>query len=655
MQVSRSRFRLVLALAATLSMVVATAAIAAPAGPGSSGSSGPSGLVEAPAGAEVVPDSYIVVLDDDHPMAVARQHARQHGAEVRFVYEHALTGYAASMSEQAAAAIARDPRVAWVEPETLEEIQSQTLPTGIDRIETDRNPTVTTDADPEDAVTVDVPIAVLDTGISEHPDLNLVQQVDCTEHSGGPPFSRTYSCVEDQGDDDNGHGTHVAGTIGAKDNGEGVVGVAPGTPLWSVKVCPTNSCPEGAIIAGIDWVAGQKSEGEVDFAAANFSISSADSDNSCDDPENSTHAAICGLVDTGVSFVMAAGNDGREKVPYPVAFSVSAIADFDGKAGGEGEPTCRDDEDDTLANFSNYGPKIDIAAPGVCILSTWNDGGHNTISGTSMAAPHVTGAVALYIHANDDVSIPDDRTSADAIKAEIIDAAHPQGTSEDNPCSYDDERTGGPLLFVNAETFSGDGTCGVAGEVATGTIAGTVTDAETEDGIEDATVTVEGTELSATTDADGAYSIGDVPEGTHDVTASADGYGSATQSVTVTEDETTTADFALAVEEAVEGAVTVNEIDYGTRGGRTNDRHLDVTVSLVDDEGNPVADASVAATLERDDGASWNLSGTTGSDGTVTFTLNNHGSGCYETTITAVDAGDLTWGGGTPENGYCKD
>jgi subtilisin len=185
-------------------------------------------------------------------------------------------------------------------------------------------------------VAVDVPVAVLDTGVAEHEDLTIGGRVDCTVTSGGPPTSRRYSCVEGQGGDGNGHGTHVAGTIAAKDNGVGVVGVAPGAPVWSVKVCPTNSCPEGAIIAGIDWVAGQKGSGAVDFAAANFSISSADSTNLCGSPANATHAAICGLVDTGVVFVMAAGNDGRLKDPYPVALSVSAIADFDGQPGGLG-------------------------------------------------------------------------------------------------------------------------------------------------------------------------------------------------------------------------------------------------------------------------------------------------------------------------------
>jgi subtilisin len=419
----------------------------------------PTGVASAPPGATVVPDSYLVVLDATHPAAVAREHVRQHGASLTYLYEHALTGYAARMPARAAAAIARDPRVLRVEPETLETIEQQVLPTGVDRVETDRNPTVTTDG--SGGVQVDVPIAVLDTGIAPHPDLHVAGRVDCTVTSGGGPFA-SYGCVEGQGDDGNGHGTHVAGTIGAIDNGIGVVGVAPGAPLWAVKVCPTNSCPTGAINAGIDWVAGQKASGAIDFAAANFSISSADSDNDCSSPANATHAAICGVVAEGVSFVMAAGNDGRTKVPYPVGFSVSAVADFDGQAGGAGGPTCRSDDDDTLATFSNSGSGVRIAAPGVCILSTWNDGAYATISGTSMAAPHVTGAVALYLHANGRAPA----TSAAGVRAvedAITGAALPQGTDR-HPCSYDDVRLGGPLLFTNAGAFGGDGTCAVAGD-----------------------------------------------------------------------------------------------------------------------------------------------------------------------------------------------
>src|SRR5262249_23283885 len=82
---------------------------------------------------------------------------------------------------------------------------------------------------------------------------------------------------------------------------------------------------------------------------------------------------------------------------YPEVITVSALADFDGETGGLANPTCLSDVDDTFAYFSNYGAGIDIIAPGVCILSTWNDGGYNTLSGTSMPTPHLAGASALYI------------------------------------------------------------------------------------------------------------------------------------------------------------------------------------------------------------------------------------------------------------------
>jgi subtilisin family serine protease len=107
-------------------------------------------------------------------------------------------------------------------------------------------------------------------------------------------------------------------------------------------------------------------------------------------------------VAAGVTYAVAAGNsadDAANHVPaaYDEVITVSALADFDGKPGGLGSPTCRADEDDTFANFSNFGPDIDLIAPGVCILSTWKRGAYNTISGTSMATPHVTGAAALYL------------------------------------------------------------------------------------------------------------------------------------------------------------------------------------------------------------------------------------------------------------------
>jgi subtilisin len=408
---------------------------------------------EASLSAAETSDRYIVVLHDRFApgssaanKARAARIANEFGVGVRHAYGTALFGFSGVVPAGRLEALRRDPRVAWVEAEVVHEISSQTIPTGISRIDLPANPTVTTNGLGTKSVALDV--AVLDSGIANHPDLDV---------RGGRNFANGGA---DNWGDGNGHGTHVAGTIGARDNGVGVVGVAPGVRLWSARVCGNSGfCMSGDIVAGIDWVAEQKRNKVIPFVAANFSISSADSDNGCTSPANATHRAICGLVDTGVVFVMSAGNDGRVKVPYPVTLSVSALADFDGKHGGAFDGTgCRVDGDDTLANFSNHGEKVHIAAPGVCILSTWNDGGYRTISGTSMAAPHVTGAVALYVHANGG-TVSTTRAGADAIKSAIIAAAHPQAST----CGYVDTRKGGPLLFVNAASFGGTGTCGSSG------------------------------------------------------------------------------------------------------------------------------------------------------------------------------------------------
>lgn len=384
--------------------------------------------------------SVIVVLDDavSNPAAIARQLGGAQGFRARHVYGTALKGFSASVPLAAVAALSRNPQVVSVEAETVEQIVAQTTPTGVDRIEVDRRVTL-------GGVTVNQPIAIIDTGISAHSDLNL---------AGG------YSAPGGSYSDGNGHGTHVAGTVAARDNGAGVVGVAPGAPVWAVRVCGNSgSCTSGDIVRGIDWVAARKADfkaglsGGINFAAANFSISSADSNRSCSNPANTTHRAICGLVGQGVVFVMAAGNDARSKTAYPVAFTVAAIADFNGKAGGGAASTCRSDEDDTLANFSNWG--VDIAAPGTCILSTWNNGGYSTISGTSMATPHVTGAVGLYLHATGQAAATNS-SGVTAIENAIVAGA----LAQSHACGYTNERgSSEKLLFVNSTQFGGDGTC----------------------------------------------------------------------------------------------------------------------------------------------------------------------------------------------------
>ena len=187
------------------------------------------------------------------------------------------------------------------------------------------------------------------------------------------------------------------GTIGAKDDGNGVVGVAPGVPIYSVRVL--NSAGSGSwssVICGIDWVTARAGTIKV----ANMSSAVQGHDGACNSA--ALHQAICNSVAAGITYVVAAGNDSANAntfVPaaYDQVITVSALADFNGQPGGGATATCRADVDDTFADFSNYGADVDLIAPGVCILSTWKGGGYNTISGTSMASPHVAGAAALYL------------------------------------------------------------------------------------------------------------------------------------------------------------------------------------------------------------------------------------------------------------------
>src|ERR671918_1221619 len=328
--------------------------------------------------------TYIVVLRPSvaNVPAAASDIARAHGGTVGFVYQHALRGFSIRVPAAAAAAIGRNPLVAYVEADQLFTVEAQTVPTGIRRIFAPGNANL--DIDGVDDKRVDVDVAVIDTGVDlDHPDLNVVGSTNC---AGGGPFSS--SCASG-GDDGNGHGTHVAGTIAAIDNGSGVVGVAPGARLWAVRVLNNNGSGYLSwIVAGMDWVTARAATIEV----ANMSLGGGASQ-ALDDAANR-------MADAGVAVAVAAGNSDDNAANYSPAraakvLTVSALADFDGAPGGLGSPTCRSDQDDTLADFSNWGSTIELAAPGVCILSTWLSGGYNTISGTSMASPHAAGALAV--------------------------------------------------------------------------------------------------------------------------------------------------------------------------------------------------------------------------------------------------------------------
>jgi len=332
--------------------------------------------------------SYIVVLKDAvDSNGVAQLHAARYGVQVGHVYSYAIHGYSAVVQSDRLSELRADPNVAFVSRDGEVTATAQTLPTGINRIDAEASSTYAADNSGGPAV------AVIDTGIdSSHPELNVQGGTNC---SNGRPGNFQ---------DGNGHGTHVSGTIAARNNADGVVGVLPGAPLYAVRVLNNNGSGSWSdVVCGIDWV--RLHAAQYGIKVASMSLGGSGSDGACN--SDALHQAICNA-DGTVSFVVAAGNDNANfssSVPaaYDEVITVTAIADFNGAPGGGAAATCRSDVDDTPADFSNYTTSGStdaghtIAAPGVCILSTWKGGGYNTISGTSMATPHVSGTVALCI------------------------------------------------------------------------------------------------------------------------------------------------------------------------------------------------------------------------------------------------------------------
>ncbi len=331
---------------------------------------------------------YIVVLDDNvDARTLAPLQAERFGLDLGHVYHSALQGYSTTMTPAVAELVEDAPGVRWVQRDRAVSIDAQTTPTGVDRSNADASPTARIDGTDQ---RVDVDVAVIDTGADlSHPDLNI-------NRAG----AKNCSIGAINANDLNGHGTHVSGTIGALDNGAGVVGVAPGARIWPVKVLTdAGSGLNSDVICGIDYVTANADSIEV----ANMSLGGAGTDDqSCGTKDDDAmHQAICNSVDAGITYVVAAGNDSADAststpAAYDEVITVSALADFNGQPGGGAPSTCRADEDDTFASFSNFGTDVDLIAPGVCIESTWMLGGYNSISGTSMASPHVAGGAALY-------------------------------------------------------------------------------------------------------------------------------------------------------------------------------------------------------------------------------------------------------------------
>jgi subtilisin family serine protease len=306
---------------------------------------------------------------------------------------------------------------------TTDIVESQ-LTTGLDRIDGESIIRMF------DSAPLDIDIAIMDTGIeSDHPDLNVFNQHSVLDDSNPEPSD---SCD---------HGTHVAGIAAAKNNDVGVVGVAPGAKLWSIKISecdPTTGEPNaefGAMMRGLDYVLANADEIDVLNISQNTEcllVGCAQDDD--------YQTKINELISRGVVVVNSAGNNGENAVNYLPSriddvITVSAISDTDGKCGGLG-PMSSDGEDDTLARQSNVGDVVDIAAPGIDINSTILNGQYGIKSGTSMAAPYVAGTAAL-IKANNQGITPDEVLNT------ILDNAVALGT----PCDIEDPNNDGHGYF----------------------------------------------------------------------------------------------------------------------------------------------------------------------------------------------------------------
>ena len=365
----------------------------------------------------------------------ARTVAANSGARPTQVYQSVFRGFAANLSEAAIRNLARNPNVAFVVADLPIYPAAQSTPINLLRSGVHQSPLAAID-NVDNGVNVD--IAIIDSGVTPHGDLRVVGGHNCTT-------SDPYAWG-----DSSGHGTHVAGTAAAIDNGDGVVGVAPGARIWSVKVLGAGTGSTSALICGLDWVAANA--GIIDVA--NMSLEGINSTAStCSDGKDALHTAVCAVTDRGVPIAVAAGNGSKDAgatVPakYPSVITTAAITDYNGQPGGGAAGSgCSDSADDTKASYSNYGSVVDIASSGSCVTSTTSNGGYGLMSGTSMASPMVAGALGLYKSGNPG-------SSAEAARSWLLGSASRAASSAEGYSGM-----GVPILYMgNASATNPPGT-----------------------------------------------------------------------------------------------------------------------------------------------------------------------------------------------------
>ena len=358
--------------------------------------------VPAQAGASTGTSSYVVMVKDGLDPA---QVATADGVAPTQVWDE-VGGFAAELTDKQVNRLRADSSVESVEvdgagqrpsrtaPRHRSEQPAQMIKAAVRRVGGLESPTAKIDGIDE---RIDVDIAILDGGIQpDHPDLNVAGGHNCV--GKGKSWK-----------DRDGHGTMVGGFAAALDNDIGIVGIAPGARLWAIRVAdPDGLISDSALLCGLNWAIKHADEIEV----VNMSLGGDENDLvPCGtrprrrSHEARIHDAICKLTRKGVTAVASAGNDSMDATTfspagYPEVIAVSAMADYDGLPGGlAATPSvCHPDElDDHFATFSNYGAPVDIAAPGVCVTTTYIDSQYAYSEGTSFAAPFVAGAAALYM------------------------------------------------------------------------------------------------------------------------------------------------------------------------------------------------------------------------------------------------------------------